>query len=262
MSTYAAIVATNQGSVVTQTGNDLTLYGPDLKLLKRLKLPPLSEYDWAAHPSFTGKNILFVSSELSGNSWIWVETDTLDVVRSWNEERSGNVAISDNELVMVKCQWAYSCEPQLEVRSVSAKTWKTIGTAQARSFPQFVSHGSLFLAGDPSKLVRTDGQVVFAEGGPPKGCWWGRVFSSAGGERFIVPVCRTAGKNTTFDIGGQEVLEKLVIYDASLNWRPYELSIGGRKIKGLTELALSPDGRRVALMNGETVELLNLPPLQ
>lgn len=97
-SRYAAIVATHDGKFVAQTGDELTLYSSGLGVLKKLKLPTQQKYDWQAHPSATGKNILFLSTkfhflstELRAGSWLWVETDNLQILHSWEDTQSGYV---------------------------------------------------------------------------------------------------------------------------------------------------------------------------
>ena len=121
----AKIVATHDGNFVTQRGTDLTLYSPDLKELKKLKLPPGEEY-WSVSPSPTGRSILFVASNLWTTSpvpWVWVDTDSLRVVCSWKEVRSGWVGISDDKLAMTACVWIRNCQPNVEIRGLTTE-WK------------------------------------------------------------------------------------------------------------------------------------------
>jgi len=66
------------------------------------------------------------------------------------------------------------------------------------------------------------------------------------------------------DLGGHDVLKKLVLYDAPFRGPSYVLDLKGPKINDLTTLAISPDGSRIAILNVEklTLELVELPPLQ
>lgn len=94
-SRFAEIVAANGGKFVAQTGTRLTLYSSDAKELKKLDLPPPPQDfgHWRANTSRTGKSILFSTNNLMTTSpilWIWVDTDSLQVVHSWKEVQSGS----------------------------------------------------------------------------------------------------------------------------------------------------------------------------
>jgi hypothetical protein len=142
-SRFAGIVATHDGKFVTQRGRDLTLFSSDLKEVKNLELPLLDDGDWHAHPSPSGRNILFVATNLKTAlpvPWLWVETDNLAVVRSWKAIQSGWVSISDHNMAMTTCVWVYSCEPDVQVRSIEGN-WGTVAPASRhdRPRPQFVN---------------------------------------------------------------------------------------------------------------------------
>jgi len=137
-SRIAGIVAANDGKFVTQTGTTLTLHSSDAKELKKLSLPPPpNEFvGWQSHSSPTGKSVLFETNDLktaSPQSWIWVDTNTLQVLRSEREVQSGGVGISDNTIAMTACTiWFYHCEPSVEVKGLTTE-WKTITPIDKRS---------------------------------------------------------------------------------------------------------------------------------
>jgi hypothetical protein len=257
----SSIIAVHNGQFVTQGGNELTLYTPDRKPLKNLKLPPLTEDDWIAHPSPTGKNILFLPPGGGAVSWLWLETDTLQVLHSWKDTHSGDVAVADDKMAMVTCTWTFDCKHYIEVRGITTD-WKTIALGSSQSFPQFVNEDMIFLSEDNTRLVQADGKVVFVEDAPFQKCWWGGAFPSAGGRRFVVPRCTGKGAISSLDIGGHTVLKEILLYDAPFYTRSYVLELKGPKIKDLTLLAVSPDGLRLAVLNDDSVEVLQLPPLQ
>jgi hypothetical protein len=264
-SRLAGIVTANDGRFVTQTGTTVTLYSSDAKELKKLSLPPPPQNlnGWNAHPSPTGKNILFENSDwrtTSPKSWIWVNADDLQIVRSWKEEQSGRVEISDSTIAMTTCMFPeYHCDPSLKVRGLATE-WKTIAPIEKLGWvwaPQFVDSETLFLPGMPWKLLQTDGKTVFTESAPFGGSM---AITSASGQRFVVPFFQSKGGVAALDIGAHGELKTISVYDAPFHARSYKLGMIGPKIKDQgTQLALSPDGSKLAILYDESVYLFQLP---
>ncbi len=258
----AGIVAVHNGRFVTQTGNDVTLYGPDLRALKNLALPSSEKGDWRADPSPTGKTILFLPHALrtvngiTTDPWLWVETDTLKVLHSGEVTQNGEVAISDENMVRITCEWIYDCGPKIEMRGPSTE-WKTIARASRHEYPRFINQGMMFLSGDSPRLLRVDGEVLLTQGEPS-----GRAFAAADGHRFVVPSCQMEGKIATLDISGHCVLKAVLVYDISPTRQSYTLEIKGPRIKGEMVFAISPDGTEFAVLNNEVIQVFQLPPLQ
>jgi|HubBroStandDraft_6_1064221.scaffolds.fasta_scaffold87814_2 hypothetical protein len=265
-SRYASIVATHVGEFVTERGTQLTLYSKEFDELRKLELPPTKETGWVARPSPTGKNILFIAENLKTRSavpWIWIDTDGLQVLRSWEEPQSGWVGISDKWIAMAACGWVYDCEPNIEIRGLITG-WKSIVSASRhqKSHPQFINDDLVFLLGHPTRMVQSDGKTVLLEDLPFEGCWWGGAVSSAGGSRLAVPSCKLTGAVAALDRGGSDVLKKILLYDAPFHGLSYVLDFQGPVIKEASLLALSPDGLQLAILNDESVEVVRLPALQ
>jgi hypothetical protein len=257
-SRYAGVVAVHEGKFITQTGSELSLYDADLGTLKRLSLPFLPEYNWQALQSPTGKNVLFLSTNLKAGTWLWVETDTLQTMRSWEEPRSGWVAIADEKIAMATCEWVFDCEPTVESRGLST-TWETIAPSHGHPHPLFVNNDTLFLSGNPMRLLHFNGKGSPTEDILPGG---GAVaIPSVGGHRFVVPVWATKGAVGALDVGGHSVLKNIVLYDAPFNAPSFTLHRKGPVIRDLTLFAPSPDGLQLAILNGNFIEVLRLPPI-
>jgi len=255
----ASIIAAHDGRFVTQAGNELTLYMANLTPLKKETLPSLAEGDWIAYPSQTGKNILLLQSGHRAGSWLWVETETLQILNSWEDTQTGDVAVADDKIAMITCTWSHDCEPSLQIKGIGTN-WKTIAPGHRKSFPQFVNQDLLLVSGPPTKLIRADGETVFVESGSV-GCG-SNATPSTSGQRFVIPVCGIKGAITGLDIGGHQVLRQVLLYDAPFRGRSYILDVKGPPIKDQTLFALSPDGLQLAILNDESVEVLKLPPLQ
>lgn len=271
-SRLARIVAANEGKFVTQRGTTLTLHSSDGKELNTLRLPqePQTQNGWNARPSPTGKSILFEDSDwrtISPKSWILVSADDLKVVRSWKVEQTGPVGISDSTIAMTACMFPeYHCEPNLKVRGL-ATDWKIIAPMEKSGwvrFPWFVNDDTFFLSGTPGtpwKLLQSGGKVILSEDPPFGG---GGPVSSSGEQRFILPFFKSKGGFAALDIGAHGELTTISVYDAPFRERSYVLVVKGPKIRaGVVQLALSPDGSKLAILDEkETVYVFQLPPLK
>lgn len=260
---FASIVAVHDGKFVVQTGAMLTLYSPKFDVLKTLRLPPLQGLGWVAIPSPTGRSILLTPAGIPTSvvPWLWVDTDELQVTRSWQGNMSGYVGISDNRIAMTACVWVHDCEPMVEVRGLTTD-WKPVASASRHNMPhpQFVDNDTVFLLGRPTELVRADGEIVFTDDAPLEGCWWGAVVVSAT-QRVVTPSCKLKGAIRSLDFGGHDVLQQLILYDVPFRGPSYVLDLKGPTMKDLTTLAISPDGARLAILNIQTLilELIELP---
>jgi hypothetical protein len=261
-------VAVRNGDLVIQAGRRISLYRPGSRDAGGLvELPATGVDDWYAHASPTGENIFFIASNLATKSavpWAWVKTRPLRVVRSWNEVQSGWVGISDSAVAMTECVWFQACKPEIEVRSFSGG-WKTIAAASREDEPQprFAREGVLLLARRTMRVLRaTDGEVIFSGGGPLKGGWWGTPIISAGGAHFVCLGWRQEGAHPALDIDGHSVLRRLLVYDLPPLDHAQVLVVKGPKIEDVydpRDVALSPDGSRLAILSKHVVYMFDLP---
>ena len=271
ISTDASIIAVHDGKLVTLAGDELTLYGPDLKVLKKLKLPSPPPSGWYVHRSPSGKNILILvptgtySPTHWAYSWLWLETDSLRIAHSWEDTDQGEVAIADNKMVMIQHCYRYGdtgCKPHIKVRGIDTD-WISIAPSDKQYDVQFVNEDAFLLSGEPVRLMQVDGKVIFQEVNPlgEGGCWiWPMASPTGDGQRFVVPAGVQKGAFPALDIYGHELLKKILVYDAPFHARSYTLDYKGPPIKDPTHFALSPDGLQLAILDGESVEVLHLPP--
>jgi hypothetical protein len=261
-SRFAGIVAANDGNFITQRGVILTLYSPDAKEVRSLSLPPVPQdlWGWVAHPSPTGRNILFATPNLTTTdrtSWIWVNASPLEVIRSWSEVQSGWVGISDDSISMIACSFPlFRCDPSVEVKGL-ATDWKTIAPIERRPqlSPRFLNKDMIFLAGHPWQLLETNGKVLLTETTPFEGS---TAISSSNGQRFVIPFFQSKGGVAALDVGAHGELKRISVYDAPFHERAYSLDIKGAKIKEMAQLSLSPDGSKLAILYDESVYLFQL----
>jgi hypothetical protein len=173
--------------------------------------------------------------------------------------QSGEVAISDKTISMIACSfYPCRCNPNVEVRGFATE-WKTVAANEGRpqSSPRFLNEDTIFLSGHPWKLLQTDGKVILTENAPFEGS---TAISSSSGQRFVVPFFQSKGGVAALDISAHGELKTLSVYDAPFHERSYRLEVKGPKIKELAQLALSPDGSKLAILYDELVYLFQLPP--
>jgi hypothetical protein len=268
-SRLSRIVAAHDGNFVTQTGTQLTLYSSNLKEQKKLTLPSTDETRWSAHSSPTGRNILFTATNLRTTSaipWIWVDVDSLSIVRSWREIQSGWISISDSTMAMTTCIWVYDCDQHVEVKSLGAE-WKPLALFDRhhRPYPQFINDDTLVVRDFPTRLtlIRPTGEVLFTKEFTAKteAQGWGIAFPSAGGQRFVIPAGVLKGAFPALDIGGHGVLKQILLYDFPFREPSYTLDLNPNIKELHTLFALSPDGQRLAILNDQFVEVFQLPPI-
>ena len=253
----------------------------NLTLQKRITLPPIGLVGWIPHVSPSGKRVLFSSEEMISSTWIWVDTDTLTILGSWQDNPSGYVAISDQLLATSTC-WTGrecnsmvvtqnegsacvdlgpKCDSQIKIRTLS-QDWETIAHGEPWSLPKFLNDDTLFLflRDGRVKLITTGGKLLFEQSQSAQGgCWDQAAIPSPDGRRFVVPGCQLKGRNTTFDISGQSVLKQITLYDLQPVIRAEVFDIRGAKISDEMTFALSPDGSELAILSEGFVQVFQLP---
>jgi hypothetical protein len=278
----ARILAVHDGKVVILGANQLTLYSPDLLPAKSLTLPAGGADKWSSRTSPSGKDILLNTALFGRGVWVWVETDSLKILASWEDSPSGFLTISDESLATSTCWWgnecrswiespnggeacreigAPKCESKIQVRGLWSD-WKTIALGEKYQFTQFVNNDVLFVPGkNTAKFIKPDGTLLLEE---PKvrrswGTWNTGVVPSAEGQRFVIPSCQWKGGIASLDVSSHQVLEKIFVYDVGSQIKTQAFDVRGPRIKNDMEFALSPHGTKLAILNDEFVEIFQLP---
>jgi len=271
-SRFAGIVAAYDGNFVTQKGNEVTLFSSTFKEMQRLELPVVDDGEWESHTSPTGRSILFIATNLKTRlpvRWIWIRSDDLSILRSWEEIQSGWVEISDKLIAMTSCVWFYDCLPNIQVKGL-ATDWRTVAPSDRHHAREtkFVNDDLIFFEdaiSDNVRLVHANtGKVVFTQnvlGFATKHEVMGPAYSSAGGQRFIVPIFEIKGPVNALDIGGRSVLKRIFLFDAPFHGLSYVINLKPTVSGGEMQFALSPDGLDVAILDGESLQLFKLPAL-
>ena len=256
----AGIVAAEHGRLVVQQEGKLVLYSSELIPIKDIALPRVIGREWQVLSSPSGNALLVVPRDHLPGLWLWIDTNSLKVVTSWEDDLSGTAAISDTEIAMVTCTWRHDCRPTIQLRT-PVTTWQTITNLDpGKSSPRFLSDDVLFLSGGPNRFLHKNGVLLLSDT-LPGGCSWEQAVPSADAQRLVVPVCDVRGGAPMLDVGGTSELKALAIYDAPFSERSYTLKLRGPKQKGLTYLAVSPNGSRLAVLNNGSLGLIRLPKI-
>lgn len=279
----ARIVAVHDGKLVTLARNVLALYSPDLTLVKSITLPSSGVLEWFPHTSPSGKNILFSSAELRKGSWIWVETDSLKILGSWEDSETGFLTISDGKLATSTCWSGHECssvtvnanggsacwpgpkcESKIRIRGLETD-WTTVATGEKYQRAEFVNDEMIFLPGkDNGKLIGVDGKVLLEEPAANRswGCWDTGVVPATNGRRFLIPSCPWRGAVPALDIASHQVLKQVFIYDIDSHIQSMALSLKGSRIQNDMYFAVSPDGSKLAVLSDEFLQVFRLPLLR
>lgn len=273
---YAWIVAATNKGFVAETGNELTLVSQDLRPLKHLTLPePGADHYghdlwWDTNPSLSERRAVLTAGRRS--PWLWIDTENLEVVKSWREVMSWGIAASDDQLVTEIPQRHQNDPPPFLEVAAPGGDWKPLRGTGNTSLWQFVGPHLLYFhrfSTDGSRvassvfLMRTDtGEQSRLE--PPRNKSWGlgQAAVSRSGKRFVILVEQTKGAHPALDIGGHGVLRELFVFDPPFKTPSFTLEVHGSRIRNPNITALSPNGRHLAVFaNPDPVfEVYELPP--
>jgi hypothetical protein len=278
-SRFAWIMAANDSGFVVEAGTEITLLSPELRPVKRITLPqpPSDQYGhdryWNTHSSWSGRRVLlFAGPAWSRTPWLWLDTENLQILASWQDVVNGRIAVSDDQVVREPFSQHFGDPPSsLMIESPGAE-WKPIPSTLNASAPQFVGPDLLYfhryvVTNPPDQalafVIHTDGSEVFRVGTTPKGRGPGQAAVSRTGKRFVILVLQTRGGHPALDIGGHTVLRGFQVYDAPFQAASYTLEVRRSTLRNPDPVALSPDGRRVAICSypEPIVEVFDLPPI-
>jgi len=276
-SRYALVIAVNDKGMVLEAGTDLTLFSLDLRPVKRITLSPVPadqyghDNNWVPHSSWSGKRVLLLGGRVwMKGPWLWLEAENLEVLRSWEDVLKLPIAVSDDQLVMGTGARRFGDPPSTLVLSAPGGDWRPIPSTANPSTPQFVGPELLFFhrfdtictpEGVGAYLTHTDNWEASRLEPPRKSWGFGRAATSRTGKRFTILLGQTKGSHPALDISGHSVLRAIRIFDTPFS-ASSTLEVRGSRIKNPDTVALSPDGRHLAVLAypDPVMELFELPP--
>jgi hypothetical protein len=279
-SRYAGIVAVNEQGLVTLRGDELALFSHDLRPIKRMTLSslPSDEYGhdrhWTPRSSWSGKHLLLLGwITWKTGPWLWVDAESLQVLKSWEEVGTGPVAVSDDRLVMSTGGRHFGDPPSTLKVAVPGGDWTPIPSTFNALTPEFVGPSLLYFhrartinhpGPAEALLIQTDGSEIFRmeatheERGP------GRAAASREGTRFVILETELKGSQPALDIGGHGVLRGFLVYDPPFDTPSYVLRAERSQLRNPDIVALSPDGRHLAILGypDPQLEVFEIPQVK
>ena len=278
----SGVIPVTGGNFLVVRPDKLILFSPDLKLLKELEIPVAREAfkdDWQLYRSPGGKFLLIdyavASSETLSPSSCFemrdelIDAESLQVSRSWSE--------------FGPAYWMPHPDPcPTSVENPHVNHWSgisddgsllTIDNTGAPAvghldgvFHVLCSHnnpncrGGSFVNNQtvlvwpsprlhhPITLISISGEIL-----PIKELdeneMLRSVAKSTGGERFAISVERSKGGSELLDIGPTWFADRIMVYDIPSRKWIYTLDPKKQGITKISELALSPDGTLLALID-------------
>lgn len=277
------ILCAPDSNFIVATPERLMLYSPELNVLAKLGLSDSSAWDvFHVFQSPDGKSLMIdygptspgprhvdaahIRKYLESVKWLywWVDGSNLHLRREWIAGIEPLTTIFDSEVVTIRG----SLEPggPAVMSGTPGGPSRPIWTGpSAYGTPQSVSDRLIALIQlHRLELITTDGEPILSKDFPSN--WWlgvGGHFmlrQSAGGSRFAITIWGVKGGNELLDISGRGFLKRIMVFDISSRKWVYMLDTKKCKIKKISGLALSPDGKLMALINQDGIlETFHLP---
>lgn len=263
------IIVVGEGKFVVFTPAVVSLYSPNLELVKEFKLSSEQQsHVWDFHSSLTGKVIL-VEYHYPEAKYQWLDTDTLlPQSASWSESLPVLSVSDDKEITSfrdtyIKAKGTNIFEAIIQPRNGAERTVcrEFAGEAGSCWTPYFVSNDvlALWMPHELSVVPRTGGDALLKATFRYDEWLGSRLYPSADGKRFAVTVSAQKGGSSLLDIGFHSVLKHIVVYDLPSGRAIYTLDARQQKIKDVSGVALSPDGSLMAILTDGIVEVYQLP---
>ena len=264
--TQARIMPIAQGFLV-HAENSLTAYSPSHAKIHEIELDPSQE--WAAIVAPRGKTFFLehsdpgVVTETNGVSFVqqagslvaqgdWLDSATFERLRGVDIFPGMAMSVSDEGFVTR----AKRC---IDFQRVgAAPNHVCCGDPCGYGTPLFLEDGevvSFYLSG--FKLLSTGGQVLWGrDASDPQDHLIEDCKHSLDGNRFAISI--HWDRSAEFDhtrVPGRS--RAIIVYDRSKRAKIFDVLI---ESKDISEFALSPDGRRLAILIGTTLSVYGLPP--
>lgn len=256
---------------VVITPEKLQLYSADVKPLRRLDLPDQTGIQRSLTPSASpgGAYLLIEYDPNAGRKDDYdfnkaelrrefIDTENLRLIRAWtlkgmqathpeNISDEGTALTSDSagRLKVGKPggPWTVVCEQR----------------APQCTYGFFVANNAFFSRRAPRsagrsamQLMLINGQVIFEEQLSKKQ-YVQAVARSAGGQRFAIAIDKGKGGSKLFDVAPHYSLSCVKVYDIANRRWIYKLNARKEGIKSISGLALSSDGRLIALIDQDGI---------
>lgn len=272
--------ATRTGKIAIHTRGKLELYSQTFEKIAEYSLPNIRRpANWEDYPVYATPNrdYLVVAHFLDKDLTLeWLNPETLAVEGRWGapsgefgmgaenpktHDVSGTRIVAMREELIRREYGSFEADCQIFLADRNGPLRKLLELPQNCSVQgargaQWVDdrilylptlHGLLFLDAETSRILLTEtlGKSEFA--------FHGRT--SPNGRQFVIPVVQWKGGISFLDIGEHLVLSRLVVYEIFGDPHIKRSFVPDIRTKNIVAFALSPDGRRLAVVRGDEIEL-------
>ena len=256
------IIRAGEGRFAILTPSGIAVYLLNRQVVTELSLTAKEQSDlWDFKPSPSGKTIM---AEFHAPKAYYQRIETASLIPQPASVPTVAFAISDTAVAIMRNSAANPGEVLIQILDGS---WHTICSAansvEPCDDPQFISNELLAIQSSHSFniVAASDGSPLFkARFG--KDDWLSHsLYPSADGKRLAVAVWAHKGGSTFFDISSRNVLKRIVVYDIPSRQQVYVFDAKRHKTRDLSGLALSHDGRMLALLSDGFVRTYDLDGL-
>ncbi len=252
------------GDFVVQTGDVVTLYNSQFKQVSRVRLPSSRRPLWTPYPSPSARSILFVQWEDGRGRWVWLETERLRTVHTWQYTRQWQAAIADDKVALSGCPASIIASCRVTIKPLEGGT-VSLAAGWSPPWPEFINSHLLFLWDQKqpwlvSVVSAENGATVFSEDGQSAHEFFDFAAVSVSGTRFVVPVYTSMQEAAGTNSGPRPELVRLLVFDLPSLKPSFTVALKGIPVENQQALfALSPDGRRLAFLSYEKLQIIRLP---
>lgn len=259
-------LAAHDGEFLACTGNLLRLFSPSFEVIRERELPndrachnPIpANSRWGISPD--RRSLLLFSS---GQGYTMLDIETFSVTANWFDKPLIE-NISDHWLLATCGPSRVACIRRLHEPWRPFQPAETGKTRNDFGFStRFVNHDTLVTGWDKKSVVTVDARQLFQIQGPKN-----RSFepgaTSNGGDRFALIEDRRRGPASVALDMGYLSNDRAVVYSVAQRRAIYAVKVKGDSLwtpwkSHRNQLALSPDGALLAVLDGANLKIYRLP---
>ena len=265
------LAGVDDGNVLMCSDNALRLLSGSLNLVREEELPNGSTCD----PSPSGHTLLVVNLSEHNRQLRVIDTKTFRTLASWTEPLlaqhpagEATISISDHWLLGYCGEPTALCVRRFDENwhPLEVKGIETRMTGRQRIPASFVSDEVVAIRARTTTLATVGGAMLFQITAPPKRMLVRPPISSAGGQSFIMVEGRDRGiRSEPLDMYPFYADDSAAVYGVNDHQKEFSLMLQGTSpwtpwhfIENV--MALSPDGRSLALISDGALEVFAVPP--
>lgn len=258
---HSELLATYEGKFIVRAGESLALYSSSFQLLSEFPLPLRGENGkrkyWDAQLSPTGRFLFLRDWHYPQMAMFRLSSDSFEQRDAWSEQYVNFLAYADDALAKSVD------ETQVWFRTMGGP-WYLLyvpgGLKCAGQIAFLNNHTFLVDVCLGIVVLSKQGEILFEDAFPREYRRYPLdrlIRTSRGGRRFAVSLATI--KEGLFDTPFYTGSLLVIVYDARSRARIFRVEFKGHLKRKIYDVALSPDGKWLAIMVGTKVQVYQLP---